>query len=81
MVRRMMEAEPRWAPTLMRREDIDLTVDEEDPIPCPPRPPRVVEQAEAVVIEFVELEACPVCKLKTFDTGRDGCMWPDCAPR
>jgi len=81
MVRRMMDSDPEWAPTLMRRTDIDLTVDEEDPEPAPPGPARMAEQVEVAAIEFVELETCPTCKLKTFDTGRNGCMWSDCAPR
>jgi hypothetical protein len=80
MVKRMMSTDPEWAPTLMRRTDIDLTVDEEDPTPAAARPPRPVQRAEVVAIDFVELEACPVCKLKTFDTERGACMQPDCAP-
>lgn len=78
MVKRMMKMDPEWAPTLMRRTDIDLTVDEVDPAPVTAEP-RPVKQAEVVAIEFVELEACPVCKLKTFDVGRGGCTWPDCS--
>ena len=75
MTKRMMGTDLDWAPTFMKRSDIDLTITEDDPRPCPPREPIVHEREQFEPAVVAELTHCLKCKLKTYD---ERCRNPYC---
>ena len=72
MMKRMMATDPEWAPTLMKRSDIDFSDIEDDPEPAPPREPIIYEKEERAPFPKIVITVCPKCGLKTHYNERCG---------